>query len=75
MEIVVKKFIGIFPLNLILKGLPHEIGTGLKICCWIDCPRRGAAGGFKNIKKLLRHLINVNRNVALQRKGMDIVTF
>jgi hypothetical protein len=38
-------------------------------------PGRGAAGGFKIFKMILRLLINVNRNTALQRKGMEIATF
>ncbi len=39
------------------------------------CTRRGAAGGFKIFQMLLRLLINVNRNAALQRKGMEIAMF
>jgi hypothetical protein len=39
------------------------------------CPRRGATGGFQNFKMILRFLINVYRNTALQRKGMEITTF
>jgi hypothetical protein len=38
-------------------------------------PRRGAAGGFKNFKRLLLILRNVKRNAALQRKGMEIAMF
>jgi hypothetical protein len=39
------------------------------------CPRRGAAGGFKNYKLLLGLNINVNRIAALQRKRMEIAMF
>jgi hypothetical protein len=39
------------------------------------CPRRRAAGGFLNFKMLLQLLINVTRNTALQRKGMEIAMF
>jgi hypothetical protein len=34
-----------------------------------------AAELFKNFTQLLRLLRNVNRNTALQRKGMEIATF
>jgi hypothetical protein len=34
-----------------------------------------AAEHFKNVSQLLRLLINVSRNTALQRKGMEIVMF
>jgi hypothetical protein len=37
--------------------------------------RKRAAEHFKNFSQLLRLLINVNRNTALQRKGMEIATF
>ncbi len=37
--------------------------------------RTRAAEHFKNFSQLLRLLINVNRNKALQRKGMEIATF
>jgi hypothetical protein len=40
-------------LRFLLKGLSHEIETGLKLCCWIDCPRRRAAGGFWYCKMFL----------------------
>jgi hypothetical protein len=33
---------------------------------------KGAAGGFKNFQMLLQILRNVNRNAALQRKGMEL---
>jgi hypothetical protein len=36
---------------------------------------RRPAEGFKNFPLFLRLLINVNRNSALQRKGMEIATF
>jgi hypothetical protein len=36
---------------------------------------RRTAEHFKNFSQLLRLLINVNRNTALQRKGMEIATF
>jgi hypothetical protein len=39
------------------------------------CHMRGAAGGFLNAQMLLRLLINVNRNLAYQRKGMKIAMF
>jgi hypothetical protein len=38
------------------------------------CHMRGAAGGFLNAQMLLRLLINANRNLAHQRKGMKIAT-
>jgi hypothetical protein len=37
--------------------------------------RRRSAERFKNIPKLLRLLINVNRNAAVQRKETEIATF
>jgi hypothetical protein len=37
--------------------------------------RRRTAEHFKNFPKLLQLLINMDRNVALQRKGMEIATF
>jgi tRNA U34 5-carboxymethylaminomethyl modifying GTPase MnmE/TrmE len=37
--------------------------------------RKRAAEHFKKFSQLLRLLINVNRNTALQRKGMEIATF
>jgi hypothetical protein len=37
--------------------------------------RRRTAARFKNFQQLLRLLINVNRNAAHQRKGMEIATF
>jgi hypothetical protein len=37
--------------------------------------RKRAAEHCKNFSQLLRLLINVNRNAALQRKGMEIVMF
>jgi hypothetical protein len=37
--------------------------------------RKRAAEHLKNCSQLLRLLINMNRNVALQRKGMEIATF
>ncbi len=37
--------------------------------------RKRAAEYFKNFSQLLRLLINVNRNMPLQRKGMEIATF
>jgi hypothetical protein len=36
--------------------------------------RKRAAEHFYNFSQLLRLLINVNRNMALQRKGMEIAT-
>jgi hypothetical protein len=41
---------------------------------WIY-PRRGAAGGFQNFPMLLRLLINVNSNAALQEKWTEIAQF
>jgi hypothetical protein len=37
--------------------------------------RKRAAEHFKNLSQLLRLLINVNRNMLLQRKGMEIAMF
>jgi hypothetical protein len=37
--------------------------------------RKRAAEHFKNFSQLLRLLINVNRNAALQRNGMEIAMF
>jgi hypothetical protein len=37
--------------------------------------RKRAAEHLNNCSQLLRLLINMNRNVALQRKGMEIATF
>jgi hypothetical protein len=37
--------------------------------------RKRAAELFKNFSQLLRLLRNVNRNTALQRKGMEIAMF
>jgi hypothetical protein len=37
--------------------------------------RKRAAEHFKNISQLLRLLINVNRNMPLQRKVMEIAMF
>jgi tRNA U34 5-carboxymethylaminomethyl modifying GTPase MnmE/TrmE len=37
--------------------------------------RKRAAEHFKKFSKLLRLLINVNRNTTLHRKGMEIATF
>ena len=37
--------------------------------------RKIATEHLKNFSQLLRLLINVNRNTALQRKGMEIATF
>jgi hypothetical protein len=37
--------------------------------------RKRAAEHKKKISQLLQLLINVNRNAALQRKGMEIATF
>jgi hypothetical protein len=37
--------------------------------------RKRAAEHLKNFSQLLRLLINVNRNMPLQRKGMEIATF
>jgi hypothetical protein len=37
--------------------------------------RKRTAEHFKNLSQLLRLLINVNINMALQRKGMEIATF
>jgi hypothetical protein len=37
--------------------------------------RRGAAGGFLNFRTFPQILINVNRNVVLPRKEMEIATF
>ncbi len=37
--------------------------------------RKRAAEHFKFFSQLLRLLINVNRNMPLQRKGMEIATF
>jgi hypothetical protein len=39
------------------------------------CPRIGAAGGLEYCQMLLRIKKNVNRNVALQRKGTEIAQF
>ncbi len=37
--------------------------------------RKRAAEHLKNFSQLLRLLINANRNMALQRKGMEIAMF
>jgi hypothetical protein len=37
--------------------------------------RKRAAENFKKFSRLLPLLINVNRNTALQRTGMEIATF
>ncbi len=37
--------------------------------------RKRAAEHFKNFSQLLRLLINVNRNMPLPSKGMEIATF
>jgi hypothetical protein len=37
--------------------------------------RKRATEHFKNLSQLLRFLINVNRNEALQRNGMKIAIF
>jgi hypothetical protein len=37
--------------------------------------RKRAAEHFKNFSQLLRLLINVNRNMLLRRKGMEIAMF
>jgi hypothetical protein len=37
--------------------------------------RKRAAEHFKKFSQLLRLLINVNRNAALQRNGMEIAMF
>jgi hypothetical protein len=37
--------------------------------------RKRAAEHFKNFSQLLRLIINVDRNTALQRKGMEIAMF
>jgi hypothetical protein len=37
--------------------------------------RKRAAEHFKNFSQLLRLLININRNAALQRNGMEIAMF
>jgi hypothetical protein len=37
--------------------------------------KRRPAEGFKNFPLFLLLLININRNEALQRKGMEIATF
>jgi hypothetical protein len=37
--------------------------------------RKRAAEHSKNVSQLLRLFINVNRNTALQRKGMEIAMF
>jgi hypothetical protein len=37
--------------------------------------RKRATEHFKNFSQLLRLLINVNRNMPLQRKGMEITMF
>jgi hypothetical protein len=37
--------------------------------------KKRAAEYLKNCSQPLRLLINMNRNVALQRKGMEIATF
>jgi hypothetical protein len=37
--------------------------------------RRRTAERFKNFRQLLRLLLNVNRNAAVQRKYMEIATF
>jgi hypothetical protein len=63
-----------FGCNL-FKGLSHEIETAKSYVAECICIRRGAAGGFKNFQMLLRLLVNVNRNAALQRKGMKIAIF
>jgi hypothetical protein len=39
------------------------------------CPQRGVAGDFLNFPMLLQLVVNVNRNMALQRKEMEIATF
>jgi hypothetical protein len=36
--------------------------------------RKRAAEHFTNLSQLLRILLNINRNTALQRKGMEIAT-
>jgi hypothetical protein len=37
--------------------------------------RKRVTEHLKNCSQLLRLLINVNRNMALQRKGIEIATF
>jgi hypothetical protein len=37
--------------------------------------RKRAAEHLKNFSQLLHLLVNVNRNMVLQRKGMEIATF
>jgi hypothetical protein len=37
--------------------------------------RRPAERSFKNFPLFLRLLININRNAALQRKGMEMLCF
>jgi hypothetical protein len=58
--------------NAYLQRLSHENNNVREVCV-----RRKAANDFLNtiFPLLLRLLINVNLNAALQRKGMEIGTF
>jgi hypothetical protein len=59
-----------------LKGLPHtSLSLAKSDLVGKSKNRRRTAKHFKKFLWLLRLIINVNRNSALQRKGMEIDTF
>jgi hypothetical protein len=45
------------------------------LCCWIDLSQERSPWWFLKFENAPLTFININRNTALQRKGMEIAMF